>query len=86
MSGKRDPSGNKEVSDLELFAAGRRGEAGSSAPLNPDQILEAILYLDPDLDCVAPTQGENRTLVRCIAAVAAFFYVAMFFLIRHWLP
>jgi hypothetical protein len=85
MPGKREPSSNKELSDLELSAAGRRPEASSSAPLNPEQILEAILYLDLDWDRDSPTEGDNRILGRCIAALVVLLYLAMLLWMRHWL-
>ncbi len=83
MPGKREPRGDQEVSNLEPSPSYGPLEAGPCPSLNCEQILEAILYLDPDSDPDAPSECENRTLVRCIAALVALFYLAIFFWLRH---
>jgi len=82
MPGKREPRNNDgEVLRLELSAAIR--EAGSSGPLDPETLLETILYLDPDLTPDTANEGDNRTLVRCVSALVALFYLAIYLWLRH---
>jgi hypothetical protein len=86
MPAKRETRGeNDQPSDLELLPESRHPAASAGAPLNSEQILDAILYLDADLDRDASTERENQTLLRCVGAVVALLYLAMFLWIRHWL-
>ena len=84
MPGKREPRNNEEeVSALKMSAAVRRPEAGSSAPLNSEALLEAIRYLDPDLNRDTTGEGDNG-IVGCVSALVALFYLAIYLWLRHW--
>ncbi len=86
MSGQRHPrQDHKHPPNLRISAVVQPNQASTNAPLKSEQILQSILYLDPDSSRNTAIQKDNRRMFRGIAVLVVVLYVAMFLWIRHWL-
>ena len=67
----------------KLSAAIRHLDPCPSAKLNSEQIVEAIRYLDPDLNDETAQQEDKTALVVCVSAFVLLFYLSVFVWIHH---